>query len=138
MAKLTPEEASEIAKRASKVRYGGNPKHKRNPGDFGLFPPATHSGGDPERGADALCDLVKVFRRSEARALLEKAFREGFVDGRFDGDWPKTVWLVTKDGHVFEAKLENRQLGTYHGYPLPRTDPMRDDVLKEFEDRDNG
>ena len=25
---------------AQRVRYGGNPEHKRNPGDFGLTPPA--------------------------------------------------------------------------------------------------
>ena len=25
---------------AHSIRYGGNPEHKRNPGDFGLTPPA--------------------------------------------------------------------------------------------------
>jgi hypothetical protein len=138
IAKLTAEQASGMAERASAVQYGGNPKHKMNPGDFGLSPSATHDGGDPERGADALCDIVAIFRRSEARALLQAAFRKGFVDDRFEGAWPKTVWCVTEDGHVLEAELENRHLGTYHGYPLPRADPMRDKVLNAMKDRDNG
>lgn len=138
IANLSAEQANEMAQRASRVRYGGNPKHKMHPGDFGLSPPATHDGGDPERGADALCDLVNVYRRSEATELLQSAFREGFVDARRDGDWPKTVWCVTPDGHVLEAELENRRVGTYHGYPLPRADPMRDKVLKAMKERNDG
>jgi hypothetical protein len=26
---------------SKKVSYGGNPEHKKNPGDFGLTPPAS-------------------------------------------------------------------------------------------------
>jgi hypothetical protein len=138
IAKLTAEESNVLKERAASVRYGGNPKHKQNPGDFGLSPPATHNGGDPERGADALCDVVKVFRRCEAQKLLQSAFRDGFVDSRLDGVWPKTVWVVMEDDLVLEAELENRQQGTYHGYPLPRVDPMRDKVLKAKKERDDG
>jgi hypothetical protein len=129
IAALTTEQTEQMAERAKTVSYGGKSKHKKNPGDFGLLPPATHNGGDPERGADALCDIAGIFQRNKAQALLKRAFCEGFVDCR-PGRWPKTVWLVTEDGHVFEAELENPHNGTYHGYPLPNADPMRAKVLK--------
>jgi hypothetical protein len=137
IAKLTAEESNQLAARAGRVRYGGNPKHKKDPGDFGLIPPAAHNGQDPERGNDALCDVSHVRTREEAQRLLEEAFRSGFVDARRDGVWPKVVWVVA-DGHVFEARLENRGQGTYHGYPLPYRDPMRAVVLKALKDRGDG
>jgi len=40
---------------ANQVGYGGNPEHKKNPGDFGLTPPS-----DPRLGK-ALCDDAGVF-----------------------------------------------------------------------------
>ena len=46
-----------LAKLASEAKYGGNPEHKRNPGDFGLTPP---SGPRPGK---SLCDSVKVFTK---------------------------------------------------------------------------
>ena len=30
---------AELRALASRARYGGNPEHKKNPGDFGLVPP---------------------------------------------------------------------------------------------------
>jgi hypothetical protein len=53
-----------------RLLYGGNPEHKRNPGDFGLTPP---SGA---RIGKMLCDEVGVFRRQEALELL----RSGVAD----------------------------------------------------------
>lgn len=46
------------------VRYGGNPEHKRNPGDFGLAPPSA------PRPGKTLCDEVQIFTRTEALKLL--------------------------------------------------------------------
>ncbi|MEZ5583130.1 MAG: hypothetical protein R3F37_10525 [Candidatus Competibacteraceae bacterium] len=43
---------------ANAVRYGGNPEHKRNPGDFGLTPPAS------PRPDKTLCDGAHIFKRS--------------------------------------------------------------------------
>jgi hypothetical protein len=51
-------------KRAAKrVRYGGNPEHKANPGDFELEPPSS------PRPDKTLCDRTGIFERSKALAL---------------------------------------------------------------------
>ena len=42
---------------AGQVRYGGNPEHKKNPGDFGLTPPSS------PRSAKSLCDSVSIFKK---------------------------------------------------------------------------
>ncbi len=61
---------------ADTVRYGGNPEHKRNPGDFGLTPPAA-----PRRGK-SLGDEAVRFRRADALALLRQGLMAGLVDQR--------------------------------------------------------
>lgn len=58
-----PEARSSLA---SVVQYGGNPEHKRNPGDFGLTPPAC------PRPDKTLCDTVEVFQRGDALGLLRR------------------------------------------------------------------
>jgi hypothetical protein len=108
-----------------KVRYSGNPEHKRNPGDFGLNPP---SGPRPGK---TLCDQAKIYRRTEALTLL----REGLLKGAFseqerDG-WPQNVWAVTEGGEPLEAQLEGQ--GIYHGYPMAETDPFREKVLERWK-----
>ncbi len=128
---LTPAEAQaradELGKLANLARYGGNPEHKKNPGDFGLTPPS-----DPRQGK-SLCDVAKVFRRDEAEKLLREGFRSGLVSDRMVGEWPKNVWSVTDSGHAIEAQLENPELGIYHGYPMPETDPMSQEVLRRWK-----
>jgi hypothetical protein len=49
---------------ADTIGYGGNPEHKRRPGDFGLTPPS-----DP-RPHKSLCDSAGIFRREEALGIL--------------------------------------------------------------------
>lgn len=41
------------------------------------------------------------------------------------------VWAV-KDDSVLEARLENQETHAYHGYPIPETDPMREQVLRRW------
>jgi len=45
----------ELGTRANAVRYGGNPEHKRSPGNFGLIPPAA------PRADKTLCDGAGIF-----------------------------------------------------------------------------
>ena len=49
---------------------------------------------------------------------------------------PKNIWSVIelRDGRMVppESQLENPANGTYHGYPLPESDPMFDEVLKKL------
>lgn len=121
------------------VRYGGNPEHKKNPGDFGLTPPSS------PRSAKSLCDDVKVFRRAEALQLLKDGIMRGLVSEKCVGQaivFPRNIWAVKvmEDGRLapLEAQLENPSNGTYHGYPLPKTDPMHDLVLERWSLATNG
>lgn len=111
---------------AKTVRYGGNPEHKKNPGDFGLTPPS-----DPRLGK-SLCDDAGIFTRRAAVQLLKRGLKEGLVSTRFDGGWPQNIWSVTDTGRAMEAQLENSVRGTYHGYPMPENDPLASDVLRKW------
>lgn len=114
---------------ASTVVYGGNPAHKRDPGDFGLTPPAA-----PRQDA-TLCDDAGVIRRREAQELLRRGAAKGSVDARSTKGFPWLIWSVNEDGIAFEAELENADLGSYHGYPMPLSDPFRPDILKAYKAR---
>ncbi|OWQ86975.1 hypothetical protein CDN99_19960 [Roseateles aquatilis] len=131
---LSPREVDlrqqELERLAERARYGGNPEHERNPGDFGLTPP---SGPRPGK---SLCDAVRVFKRAEAEQLLRQGFKRGLVSDRRDGVWPKNVWSMTADGMPLEAQVENPELGTYHGYPMPESDPMHAEVVKRWGEPD--
>lgn len=109
------------------VRYGGNPEHKMNPGDFGLSPPS-----EPRVGK-SLCDDAGVFSRKDALALLKDGLRKGLVSDRLVGKWPKNIWTLTADGKPIEAQLENSETGTYHGYPMPSSDPLAAEVVRRWE-----
>jgi hypothetical protein len=102
------------------VHYTGNPAHKRNPGDFKLTPPAA-----PRQNA-TLCDGARVFSKVEAASLLKHGALKGLVDKRSNKGFPLLIWAIRgEDGTVFEARLENPDLGQYHGYPMPLSDPFR-------------
>jgi len=115
---------------ARKVRYGGNPEHKKNPGDFGLSPPC-----DPRQGK-TLCDNVEIFRRDEALRLIKEGIRRGLVSEQIRNAWPQNIWAVAPNGMPVEAQLENPANGTYHGYPLQDADPFCRTVKEIWEARD--
>lgn len=54
------------------------------------------------------------------------------VSDRFVDGWPKNIWSVTDEGIALEAQLENAEFGSYHGYPMPDSDPFIEDVLKRW------
>lgn len=116
---------------ASKIDYGGNPEHKRNPGDFELTPPAS------PRAGKALCDDAQVFKKAEAIQLLKKGMKKGFVSEQVKSNshFPQNIWIVKiidEQDFVLEAQLENPTLGKYHGYPLPNNDPMKEYILQRW------
>lgn len=121
-----PPPAEERTALAERVGYGGNPEHKRNPGDFDLIPPSA------PRADKTLCDAVNIITRAAALAALREGVRRGLVSRRRRGDFPQNVWSVTADGIPLEAQLENRETGTYHGYPLPEHDEFRATVLRAW------
>jgi hypothetical protein len=120
----SPNEFQELSER---VRYGGNPEHKRNPGDFGLDPPIA------PRPAKTLCDDAGIHRRQTAEDLLRTGIRRGLISAKKVNGWPKNVWVVTDEGVPLEAQLENQETGTYHGYPMPLDDPFRERILERWK-----
>jgi hypothetical protein len=122
--------AEEGRRMAEAARYGGNPEHKRRPGDYGLTPPSA------PRLSKTLCDAGRDFLRAEAGALLRQGFERGMISAERRNDWPQNVWAVSEDGEAFEAQLENQMTGTYHGYPMPDQDPLRSVILEEWRNRE--
>jgi len=109
---------------SKQARYGGNPEHKRNPGDFGLDPPSF------PRPGKTLCDDVEIHTRADALALLRTGLMRGLFSVQERSGWPQNVWAVTRAGEPLEAQLEGE--GVYHGYPMPQDDPFREDVLARW------
>lgn len=120
----------ELHRIAQLVRYGGNPEHKRYPGDFGLTPPAS------PRPDKTLCDGANIFRRELALALLKNGVLRGLVSQQTRSGFPQNIWAVTDDGIPLEAQLENPANGTYHGYPMPVDDPFQEKVLEKWKTAD--
>jgi len=125
--KQTDVDLAVCAELASKVSYGGNPEHKKNPGDFGLVPPSG------PRAGKSLCDEAQIFSRKEALKYLKQGLERGLISDRHKGLWPQNVWAVTGDGIPLEAQLENPENGSYHGYPMPPSDPMAEEVLHQWK-----
>src|ERR1039457_6455348 len=89
------------------VHYRGNPEHKRNPGDFGLSPPAA------PRPDKTLCDITKIFEKVRAEGFLREGLRRGMVSVQHVGLFPRLIWAVTEDGWPLEARLDNEEQGNY-------------------------
>lgn len=95
---------------ASRVRYVGSAEHKTYP---------SPAGKAPRLRADATkCD-PKLHGDFEA---LTEWLREGVTKGQvaapWEGDFPRYVW-VSRDGSWYEARLVNREQGTYKGWEIP-------------------
>lgn len=117
---------AELERLVDSIHYTGNPEHKRNPGDFGLMPPSQ------PRPDKALCDTVNIFSRRKATELLRAGVRKGLISERQRNGYPQNIWVVTENGCPLEAQLENPEQGTYHGYPIPDTDPFRKEIIERW------
>jgi len=111
------------------VKYGGNPEHKSDPGDFGLTPPAA------PRPDKTLCDLAGVRARQVALSLLRSGIGKGLISRQERNGFPKNIWAVDQRDFAFEAQLENPTDGVYHGYPMPSADPFRAEVVRLWKER---
>ena len=123
----TTREGIDLIQLSERIGYGGNPEHKRNPGDFGLYPPSR------PRADKTLCDMVDIDKRADALKLLKKGVRKGMVSDRIINGYPQNIWAVDDNGHPLEAQLENQYIGTYHGYPMPETDPFRQEIMNRWD-----
>jgi len=126
----TPPLQADLDRLTAGVRYGGNAEHKKNPGDFGLTPPAS------PRPDKTLCDGAGIFERKLALKLLREGIRRGMVSVQVRNGYPQNIWAVTAAGTPLEAQLENPADGTYHGYPMPEEDAFRDTVVAKWEASD--
>ena len=117
---------NDLADLAKRVKYTGSPYHKRNPGDFGLTPPSQ------PRQDKILCDITGITTVRESLRLLRRGVSKGLISEQTWGGFPQNIWAVTEDGIPLEAQLENREKGTYHGYPMPASDRFRDQVLRHW------
>lgn len=112
-----------------RVSYGGNPEHKRSPGDYNLTPPAQ------PRPGKTLCDGDRQILKDEALDLLKEGLQKGMFCSFEHGSWPQNIWSISNTGEIFEAQIENPMQGTYHGYPVPADDDFRRTIKYEWERR---
>lgn len=69
-------------------------------------------------------EAEKLFRKGIKRALVsEAATADGF---------PKQFWVMDEIGNVFEAMYGGSCKGSYHGYPIRRTDPLFKKISKAW------
>ncbi|MGH3871921.1 MAG: hypothetical protein ACRDSR_10480 [Pseudonocardiaceae bacterium] len=89
------------------MTYVGSGEHKTYPS----------FAGPPHPRADASkCD-PRLADQDELTRWLRQAIRCGRTGGLWEGDFPRYVWH--RVGQVwYEARLVNRELGQYKGYPL--------------------
>ena len=81
-----------------------------------------------------MCDEAGIFCRWEADRLLRLGILQGLISDQIRGDLPQNVWAVSEEGIVLEAQLENRGRASYHGYPMPESDPFRAEVIERWQD----
>lgn len=130
MRKIEELDPQKCCQMASQITYSGNPKHKRNPGDFGLTPPSA------PRPGNSLCDSAGIFKKSDATRYLKEGVKKGMFSLQDRGGWPQQIWAVDDNNHPLEAQLDNQETGTYHGYPVPESDPRHKEILNEWKARE--
>ena len=111
---------------AERACYGGHAVHKRIPGDYGLTPPSS------PRPDKTLCDTTGIFLRQVAVELLRQGIRRGLISDWSGDGFPRNIWSVSRDGIPLEAKLDDGNRGSYHGYPLESNDPFGQVVIKKW------
>ena len=121
-------DTDELTQLANRVDYTGNSEHKTNPGDYGLIPMVG------ARPAKTLCSGVGINTKEEALNLLRAGINKGLISKQYRGDFPQNIWAVTDSGAPLQAALDNKIRGTYHGYPIPKTDPFRLEILERWSE----
>lgn len=107
-----PPELLEVA--ATRATYRGSPEHKGTPS----------FAGQPRPRADAsICDPALYEQGERIEGWLRAALGDGTVGELLEGDFPRYVWYHDRDANiVYEARLINRGLGEYKGYPLAESE----------------
>lgn len=93
---------------AQRVSYVGSAEHKTYPS----------SAGAPAPRADATkCDPAQHGDFQTLTSWLQRGLASGAVGAPWEGDFPRYVW-VSEAGRWYEARLVNREQGTYKGYEI--------------------
>ena len=106
--------AVDVEALSERVRYEGSGHHKRYPNP--LCPPTLRSD------ATACDDVDPKISEDPQRLtmLVREALRRGQYDKRVNGEFPRYIWgwiaLSTGELGLFEARLTQIEVGTYHGY----------------------
>lgn len=98
---------TDLAGLAARASYVGSPEHK----DFVSFAGQPRPRGDASLCPPEIRDVGVVI------GWLRSAIRKGSTGAPWEGDFPRYVWHREGDV-VFEARLVNREKGSYKGYPL--------------------
>ena len=100
-----------LADLAGRASYVGSGEHKSYPS----------FAGRPRLRADASkCD-PRFQDASEITDWLRQAIICGNVGAPWEGEFPRYVWRRLDDV-IYEARLVNRELGQYKGYPLAKSE----------------
>jgi hypothetical protein len=91
---------------AERVSYVGSPEHKAG----------LSFAGRPAPRADASKCLNSI-KKEQAQTWLREGVKSGICGGLWEGDFPRYVWRII-DEQRYEARLINRTLGQYKGYPI--------------------
>jgi hypothetical protein len=111
------------------VLYEGSGYHKRFPAVYGFGPASS------PRPSKSLCDGIRVIPKEEAEQLLRAGVLSGMFSEPSEKGFPNYVWSVDANGEAYEAKTHPNNEGYYHGYRLEEHDPMRQLVLKIWNQR---
>jgi len=101
----------DLAAIAARVSYVGSAEHKRYPSAAG--PPALRSDATP-------CP-PNLAPQNELTNWLRRAVSKGAIGEPWEHDFPRYAWVTNENG-IFEARLINREQGTYKGYPLQKSE----------------
>jgi hypothetical protein len=88
------------------VRYVGSQEHKDYP---------SYAGESGLRSDAARCD--PEITREQAEAILKRAIELQCVSPQQEGKYPRYVWGWL-DGHLYQARLINREQGWYKAWPI--------------------
>lgn len=110
-----PDDAPDPAKVAERATYIGSAEHKTYPSPAGH--PALRS--DASRCDPRYNDIDRV------TLILREGILRQCVSAVFEGEFPKYVWGWLDDV-LYEARLINRDQGTYKGYPLEEAEYPKD------------
>lgn len=105
----------DVAAAAATAAYIGSPEHKDYPSFAG---PTGYARSD-----GSLCPR-HLTSSTELTGWIRNAIERGWTSTEWDGGFPRYVWYA-HEGDWFEARLSNRELGQYKGYPLDAMEILR-------------